>query len=125
MIRLSFKVFAGLALLLLLPACSKLTPSGAPALTVHAHGQKFVVRLTVGPKVLLESDSYKSRETAREGAKVIKEKYGPVKCNTTHRVVVQAKNNRLLGKSEPFANKAACQKNIDVVKAALDRAALP
>ena len=116
----------GLGLLLagLLLACSK-APSGAPALSVHAKGQKFVVRLTVGPKLLLESDSYKTKEGATQGAEVMKKKYGRLKCNTSHRVVVQAKNNRLLGKSEPFDNKAACAKAIDRVKAALDRAALP
>lgn len=114
-----------LGLLGLLGACSKVAPSGAPALSVHAKGQKFVVRLTVGPKLLLESDSYKTQEGAVEGAKVIKTKYGTLKCNTTHRVVVKAKNNRLLGKSEPFDNKAACTKGIERVKAALDRSALP
>ncbi len=108
----------------LLGGCNKL--SGAPRFGVEAKGKKFIFQLSVGPKRLLESDSYASKEAAVEGIKTLQTNGGAVTCNTTHRVVFKAKNHRLLAKSaEPYDTAKACEAAISTVRLAVERADRP
>ena len=96
-----------------------------PRFEIDQHGEKFTFRLYAeGTKLLLESDPYTKKASAKAGVKALRAAFPKAKC-FRHRIVIKAGNGQPLARSPKYADKRTCEEGLALAKQVLGEAKNP
>lgn len=109
--------------------CSKKSDAPTPGPTgegarfsVEPTGKKFVFRLYADDtQVLLESDPYAEKSSAKSGIKALRKAFDRAKC-FRHRIVVKAKNGQPLARSPKYPDKQRCEDGLAMARKVIRKA---
>ena len=99
-------------------ACS----NSGPRFEVAKQGKHYRFRLYAeGAKLLLESDPYDKRASAKAGIKALRKAFSRAKC-FRYRIVIKAKNGQPLARSPKYADDRTCEEGLKLAKRVIKEA---